>query len=191
MSFISETISSYVKAQEHELAEISSCFHRTDLKRKSIITRVGEIAKQLILIESGYLRMFRVENGKDNTLLIAGKGKFVTAISSFVHQQPSRWQIEALTDATIHLIKRDSHFRLCERHRCWLDFENMLLSKAIEALEFRNYELMNLKAEERFRLLFERNSSLFLDVPSKYIASMLGISQETISRLKQKTKGFS
>ena len=191
MSFLSDTISSKVKADSSELTKIVSSFSRAELSRKSVITRVGEVARQLVLIESGYLRMYRVDGGKDNTLLIAGKGKFITAVGSFVNQQPSRWNIEALTDSTIHTIKRDSHFALCRQYRCWLDFENMLLSKAIDTLEFRNFELMTLKAEDRFRHLFERNPTLFLEVPSKYIASMLGISQETISRLKQKTKDFS
>ena len=192
MNFLSQTIQSQVKISPDILQEIVSHFERVEVPRKAKLVQAGEVAQKLACIEKGYLRMYKIDpEGNETTIWIGGPGKFITSISSFIHQKPSLWNIEALTPGEVYLIKRDSHFQLCEFYREWLDFENLLLSKALDALEFRTYELMSLKAEDRLRLLFERNPQLLLDVPAKYIASLLGITEETMSRLKKNTRYFS
>lgn len=167
------------------MAEIVSCFEYRHLPKKTQWVTAGELSRQLALIETGHMRMYRLEAGKDRTTWIGGPGKFITSISSFVDHRPSIWHIETLTDCQLHIIKRDSHFRLCQQFREWLEFENLLLSKAIGALEYRNYELVKLKAEDRYQALFTKNPSLFLEIPAKYIASLLGISEETLSRIRK------
>ncbi len=173
------------------MAEIATNFESQFLSRKTQWIKAGELAQQLALIETGHMRMYRLENGKDKTVWIGGPGKFITSISSFVDRRPGLWNIETLTDCRVHIIKRDSHFHLCKQFQEWLEFENLLLSKAIGALEYRNYELINLKATERYLSLFSKNPSLFLDVPAKYIASLLGISEETLSRLRKNNRQIS
>lgn len=191
MSFLTQTLLKHIKFKADQLVEISSVFQVRELPRKTLLVKAGELTQQLVLIETGYLRMYRLHEGKESTVWLGGAGQFVTSISSFIDQRPSLWNIEALTDSKVHAIKRDSHFNLCDRHREWLEFENLLLAKAMTGLEFRNYELMSLKAEERYKALFQKNPTLFLDVPAKYIASLLGISEETLSRLKKGDRDFS
>ena len=186
MSFFSETILKYVQISPSQMKEIEAEFNITTLPRKSLLATAGAVTNKLALIESGYLRMYHIDtSGKETTVWIGGPGKFVTSISSFVNRKPSYWNIETMTESKLHLIKVDSHFRLCRTFRVWLDFENLLLTKALTALEHRTFELASLKAEARFRQFFERNADLFLHVPSKHIASLLGLSEETMSRLRK------
>ncbi len=191
MSFLADTLRKFVAVQESALTEISNCFETKSLTRKTKWVRAGELSLELALIETGYLRMYRIDEGKETTVWIGGSGKFITSLSSFVDQRPSVWNIEALSDCQLHIIKRDSHFRLCAQFREWLEFENLLLTKAISALEFRNYELQKLKAEDRYLALFEKTPAIFLEVPAKYIASLLGISEETLSRLRKNHRNLS
>ena len=186
MSFLSQIITKKINISRSHLSEIESKFDLIDLPRKKSLVQAGEIANKLAVIESGYLRMFRTDNtGKETTVWIGGQGKFITSISSFIDRSASRWSIEAITSSKLHVIKVDSHFELCSKFREWLEFENLLLTRALSALEYRTFELTSMKAEERFQVFFERNADLFLNVPSKYIASMLGVSEETLSRLKK------
>ena len=191
MRFLTQTLSSQIKIPEATLAQITAAFQENQLPRKTQLVAAGEIARQLVCIETGYLRMYRIDEGKETTVWIGGSGRFITSISSFVDQRPSAWSIESLTDCKIHAIKRDSHFELCERYREWLDFENLLLAKALSALEYRTFELMKLKAEARYQTFFRKHPDMFLHIPSKYIASLLGLSEETLSRLKKKDRAFS
>lgn len=135
--------------------------------------------------------MYRLENGKESTAWIGSAGKFIISISSFIDHRPGIWTIEAITDCKFHVIKRDSHFKSCDRFSAWLAFENLLLSKAISALEHRTYELLNLKAEDRYHALFSKKPSLFLDIPAKYIASLLGLSEEILSRIRKNHRDLS
>ncbi|MEM0939628.1 MAG: Crp/Fnr family transcriptional regulator [Bacteroidota bacterium] len=188
MSFFSETITTQVKIPPSHLDEIESKFNQINVSRKSIVVQSGEIANKLALIESGYLRMYHIDiSGKETTTWIGGSGKFITSISSFIERKASYWTIEAITDSKLHVIGIDSHSKLCHKFRKWLDFENLLLAKMLSAIEYRTFELMSMKSEERFRVFFQKNSNLFLHVPAKYIASMLGFSEETLSRLKKNT----
>lgn len=186
MSFLLTTINKQISLPPSLATEIESKFEEIDLPRKGLLVKAGEIANKLALIESGYLRMYSTDsNGKETTVWMGGRGKFITAISSFVDRKPSYWNVEALTDSKLHTIKVDSHFQLCHDYREWLDFENLLLTRALSALEYRTFELISMKAEMRVKAFMERNADLFLNVPSKYIASLLGISEETLSRLKK------
>ena len=186
MSFVSEVIAQYVTLSPQCVTEVESKFTRVELPKKEKLVTMGDLANKLVLVEHGYLRMYNIDrNGKESTVWIGGHGKFITSISSFVNRIPSRWTIESITDSTVYVIKSDSHFELCRKYREWLDFENLLLAKAISALEYRTFELTSMKAEDRYLEFFKRNAQLFLDIPSKYIASLLGISEETLSRLKR------
>ncbi|MDW3190832.1 MAG: Crp/Fnr family transcriptional regulator [Cytophagales bacterium] len=191
MSFLSNTLLKYVKAKPGELLEISSYFEVKHLSKKQRLITAGELTNHLALIESGYMRMYRIEDGKETTVWIGGAGKFITSVSSFINQVPGIWNIEAITECQVHVIKRDSHFMLCDRYREWLTFENLLLSKAISALEYRTYELLTLKAEDRYQALFSKHPRLFLDIPARHIASLLSLSEETLSRLRKNHRDLS
>ncbi|RKN81143.1 Crp/Fnr family transcriptional regulator [Ulvibacterium marinum] len=167
--------------------EILAQFNPLKLKNKELLVKSGEIAMSMIYIDSGYLRMFNTDrDGNEATVWIGSNGKFITAISSFVFQKPSFWNIEAITDSQVHIIHRDKHFHLCKKYREWLDFENFLLSKTLAALEYRMFVQMNLSAQKRYDEFFKGNPSVFNQIPSKYIASFLGMSPETLSRVRNK-----
>lgn len=183
---LAESISKYSNIDTVLLAEIIDQFSARSVTKKEYLVKAGEMTKALIFIASGHVRMFNTDKeGNETTMWIGSKGQFITAISSFVFQQPSFWNIAAITDCQVHIIGREKHFELCKQHRDWLDFENVLLSKNLAALEYHMFAQMNLSAEARYRALFKKKSSIFNHVPGKYIASFLGMSPETLSRLRK------
>ncbi|MEM7486089.1 MAG: Crp/Fnr family transcriptional regulator [Bacteroidota bacterium] len=186
MTALIESLSLFSNIDDSILDEIVLEFDKVSLKRKECLVNAGEIAGVLAYIDSGYIRMFNIDvDGNETTVWIGSNGKFITDISSFVFKKPSFWNIEALTDCQLRIIKRDSHFQLCKKYREWLDFENFLLSKALVSLEYRMFVQMNLSAEERYKEFFKKNSLFFNDISLKHIASFLGMSAETLSRLRK------
>ena len=69
----------------------------------------------------------------------------------------------------------------------WLELEKMFITKCFSILEDRVLQLLSLSAEERYNQLFEFNKELFNFVPLQYLASMLGMAPETLSRLRKKS----
>ncbi len=122
-----------------------------------------------------------------NTIkIITNENRFITDLRSFVQQTPARWYIEAVTDCELAVISQEDHFNLLGTHPKWLEFDNRLLTSAFSIIEHRLYSHLYMTAEERFRELMDAEPGLFNRVPLKMIASMLGITPETLSRLRGK-----
>ena len=110
----------------------------------------------------------------------------VTDIASFSLQQPAKWNIQALTDTTILTLNYTNYQRLRLKVPEWDKYEKLLLIKLMSALENRVYALLSMSAEERYQYLFQSDSNMFNELPLRYLASMLGMTPETLSRIRRK-----
>jgi CRP-like cAMP-binding protein len=107
-------------------------------------------------------------------------------LASFVFSQPSRWNIQALTDCELYVIDSNDYQNLGEIVPKWLELEKLFIAKCFTILEDRVLQHLAMSAEERYNQLFQFNKELFNIVPLQYLASMLGITPETLSRLRKK-----
>lgn len=186
MTTLSEVILRKVKADPEDLEGILARFSIQKLAKGAPLLTAGKPCQSLFFIETGYVRMFTVdETGREITTWLGGNGQFITATSSFAFQTPNIWNIEALTTSTVHLISRANHFELCDLNRKWLEFENLLLTKAFAGIEQRMFGKLHTTAQERFDQLFAAQPALFNHVPLQYIASWLGMTSETLSRIRK------
>ena len=82
-------------------------------------------------------------------------------------------------------ITRDDHFSLCQEQVKWLEFDNLLLAHSFALLEKNMFSQLHTTAQQRLEALLNEEPSLFNNVPLQYIASMLGITPESLSRLRK------
>jgi CRP-like cAMP-binding protein len=170
-----------------ERETILDSFQHLAINKNDYWIRNGEICKYLAFIQNGILRMFNEIDGEEITFEFVFKNSFSTSLTSFVYQQPSSWGIQALTDCDLLIIDRENHFELINRFKNWLEIDNIQLLLAYTNLESRMLKQIQKNAEERFIELFLKQPEIFNIVPLKYIASFLGITPETLSRLRKKT----
>ncbi|MEM8969661.1 MAG: cyclic nucleotide-binding protein, partial [Bacteroidota bacterium] len=78
----------------------------------------------------------------------------------------------------------DKHFQLCKTQPKWLEFDNLLLAHSFALLEQSMFAQLHTTAQQRYEKLMQDDPTLFNQVPLQYIASMLGITPETLSRLR-------
>lgn len=185
MSALKQCISKQVRIDHKSLDTIDSCFENVQLAKGEYLQREGSICRQLAFIESGYLRMYALADGKEITFWIGGAGKFITALSSFVFKTDSLWNIQAVTDCSLRVISRTDHFKLSREIPVWQEFDNLLLAHSFHLLEQSMFAQLHTTARERLVKLLEQEPDLFLHVPHQYIASMLGIAPESLSRLRK------
>jgi CRP-like cAMP-binding protein len=140
----------------------------------------------LSFIESGLLRIYSISDGKEVTQWISTKGYFVTDLSSLLFESPARWTIQALTDVDLFTIQREDYRRIGTLVPKWHELEKLFIAKCFTFLEDRIFSHLSMTAEERYQLFFENNKDLFNQVPLQYIASMLGMTPETFSRIRKK-----
>jgi CRP-like cAMP-binding protein len=173
--------------QSDELKKISSLFKLTTVKKGEYFLKTGKQSNKLSFIQAGLLRVFITTEDKEITQWISSKGSFVVDLSSFVFKTPASWTIQALTDTKLHTISREDYNRIGTLIPKWSHLEKLFIVRSFSMMEDRIFSHLSMTAEERYNLFFENNRELFNQVPLQYIASMLGMSPETLSRIRKKS----
>jgi CRP-like cAMP-binding protein len=186
MSLLKACIQKQISIPSEELEDIANYFTPLDLTEGEFLLREGQYCKQLVFIQHGWLRLFHTIDGQEITHWISSAPGFITAVTSFIFNKPSRWNIQALTSAKLLVIQRADHFSLLDKYPKWLEFDNLALARAFALQEERMFSHLHMTAEERYLKLLEENPAIFNQVQLQHIASMLGIKPETLSRLRKK-----
>ena len=147
---------------------------------------MGRLSDRLGFVQTGIIREFVHIGEKEVTKWISTKGYFVVDLASFVFQQTARWNIQALTDCELYVISRKDYQKIGEVIPRWTELEKLFITKCFIVLEDRVLQHLSMSAEERYHQLFSFNQELFNQVPLQYLASMLGMTPETLSRIRKK-----
>ena len=169
-----------------DLAEIVSLFKLQRLQKGKYLLKSNSPCKSLSFVQSGLLRIFVQVEEKEVTQWISTKGYFSVDLSSFIFGTPSRWNIQALTDTELYTISVEDYNRIADLIPKWRELEKLFIVRCFTILEDRIFSHLSMTAEERYDFFFEYNRELFNQVPLQYIASMLGMTPETFSRIRKK-----
>lgn len=165
---------------------VTELFTESELKKGAYFIKAGQYCEKLSFVQSGYIRIFAPVAEKEVTQWISTKGHFLTDLYSFTFKQRARWNIQALSDCKLYTIHKENYILLQEVVPNWHELEKQFIANCFLTLEDRVFTHLSLSAEERYDQLFEYNKELFNHVPLHYLASMLGMSPETFSRIRNK-----
>ncbi len=186
MSELERYIQSYFGVTQEDLALISSYFERVTLKKGEHYLRAGQHADRLGFVQSGIVREYVQVGDREVTKWISTQGYFVVDLASFLFDRPARWNIHALTDVELYVIKKQRYRQIADAVPRWPELEKLFIARCFTVLEDRVVTHLSMTAEERYQQLFQFNPSLFNTVPLQYLASMLGMTPETLSRLRKR-----
>lgn len=187
MTELEQYITSYFGVKSESLERIASLFQPTSIAKGDFFLKTGETCQQLSFIRSGLLRIYvPTEKGDEVTQWISTQGYFVTDLSSFIFDTPARWTIQALGDTELFTIDKSDYQSIGKQVPEWQEFEVRFMTRCFTIMEDRIFAHLSMTAEERYWAFFENNKELFNQVPLQYIASMLGMTPETLSRIRKK-----
>ncbi len=186
MTELEKYIQTYFGVSNQELNEISLLFKPIQLKKGDYYLKTGKRSDRLGFVQSGIIREFLYIEDKEVTKWISTKGYFAVDLSSFVFDQPARWNIQALVDSELYVIDHIDYKKIGKVIPRWAELEKLFIAKCFTVLEDRIVTHLSMTAEERYQQLFNFNKELFNLVPLQYLASMLGMTPETLSRLRKK-----
>jgi CRP/FNR family transcriptional regulator, anaerobic regulatory protein len=169
-----------------EVGMITRFFHPLKLQKGEYYLKAGRLSDRLGFVQSGILREYLETDNREITKWISTKGYFAVDLHSFLFKQPARWHIQALTDCELWVINGSDYHRIQQVVPEWQRLETLFIGKCFAALEERIVSHLALSADERFQYLQLNRPELFNLVPLQYIASMLGMTPETLSRLRRK-----
>lgn len=186
MTELENYIQNYFGVSNDDLKKISSFFKSESIKKGDFFLRKGRYSDKFGFVQSGLLREFLFIDDKEVTKWISSQGYFVMDLASFTFRQPARWNIQAIADSELYVIDRVDYKRLVDVIPDWVELEKLFIAKCFTVLEDRVLQHLSLSAEERYLQLFNFNKELFNNVPLQYLASMLGMTPETFSRIRKK-----
>lgn len=150
-----------------------------------ILLNEGRVCHRLYFLENGTARTFYYRDGKDITSWIYPEQLPFTAWSSFLSGEPSFEYIEILEDATVHSITSNQLESLYDNYPSLERFGRRLVEEQLHFLDqfYKGYLFMT--AREKYDLLHSIFPDVTLRVNLGHIASFLGVSQETLSRIRR------
>ncbi len=153
------------------------------LPKKHLLLEAGQTSNKMYFIASGLVRGYYLKDGKEVTTWFMQEGQFVVSILSFYTQKPGDEYIELLEDSHLWSL---SYEKLQQAYQIFPEFNyigRVLTERYYVQSEYRTYYLRMHTAEERLTLLLNDFPTLLARVKHKHVASFLGISPETLSRL--------
>lgn len=157
-----------------------------EVPKGHMLLEQGQICRYLYILDKGFARGFYSQGGKDISLWFAFEGDMLASLYSCVTQKPSYTNIEMLEDSVISGL---SYAQLNELYRNYPEFNligRLITEQYFIELEERTLSLQFQSASDRYQRLIERYPQLLQRAPLGHIASFLGISQETLSRIRAK-----
>ena len=186
MTDLQNYIRSYFGISDQNMDDITALFVEEELKKGEFYLKAGRYCEKMSFVQSGHIRIFAEANDKEVTQWISSKDHFITELSSFIFGQRARFNMQALSDCKLYTIDQNNYRTLNTLVPNWTEMEKKFLSSCFVMLENRVFNHLAMTAEERYDQLFEDNKDLFNQVPLQYLASMLGMSAETFSRIRKK-----
>ncbi len=168
------------------LTDFQKIMKKSFCLKKDLLHKEGTICSHLYLIESGIARSFYHKDGKDITAHFAVENGTITAIDSFIQRKKSRYNIELLEDSEIISISHQDMQILLQEKPHYEKYIRLFLEQIYIDLAERIEDLLFHTAKERYDKLVKNTPSLLQRVNLKHIASFIGITQETLSRIRKK-----
>jgi len=187
MTQLEQYINSCFGVTGEEMSRIASLFKPEVLSKGDYFSHSGIPCDKLCFIQSGFLRLYTViPKDKEVTQWIASKGSFMGDMGSLLFNTPARWNMQALADTELHTIEKEDYNRIFEMVPRWPEIEKHFIISCFTIMESRIFAHLSMSAEERYSFFYNQNKELFNQVPLQYIASMLGMTPETFSRIRKK-----
>ncbi len=170
-----------------ELAEgFQSLMTYKKYQKNDIIHEAGHICYHFYIVISGIARVFYFKEDKDITCHFASEQESICAIDSLFSQNKSKYNIEALEDLEVFAINFNDLETLFKKEPKYEHFGRLFMQQIYIDLVERIDDLQLHTTQERYDLLLAKKPDLFKRVASKHIASFLGMSAETFSRIRGK-----
>lgn len=166
-----------------KLERAGALFPTEVLKRGECLIKPGETEKYIYFIEEGAARIFFVYAGEEFIARLAYSGELITALDSFLSDQPTDFYIEVIRQTHIRRVLKSDYTALIRSDESLAGmWEELLKSLVLEQME-REKDLLIPSPAKRYERVVSRSPRLFQEVPLKYIASYLRMTPETLSRI--------
>lgn len=166
--------------------EIAGHFSEKDISKNEFFFRQGKLSNEYLFLEEGFMRAFAIDT-EDNEVTTGffSSNQVVLEVSSFFTHTISKENLQALTDCKGWFITYEQLNNLFHTLHEFREFGRSVLVKYLIFLKSRMLSMITETAEERYGRLLATNPEIFQHAPLKTIASYLGITDSSLSRIRK------
>ena len=170
---------------EEEIVFSFSFFKQLNLKKGEYLSREGQICTKLMIVKNGILRSFYNKDAEQLTTYFNIEGTIATALRSYLKEVPAHENIQALTDVELLYIEKKDMNKLYAEIPSWNKIGRLVMEILYVKMEERSISLQHDSARERYLNFLTEFPNVVNRIPLQYIASFLGITPETLSRIRK------
>jgi CRP-like cAMP-binding protein len=166
--------------------EMAQHFSPVQVKRGELFLEAGARSNVYFFLEQGFMRSYLYDTeGTEVTTNLYSSGNVVLEVASFFLRTPSQENFQAVTDCTGWTLTFDELNGLFHALPAFRETGRAILVRALVAMKLRTLSMINQTAEQRYTTMLTSNPEIFRHVPLKYIASYLGITDTSLSRIRK------
>lgn len=177
--------SGYADFSELELDDIVARFKSRKVEKNAFLLWQGDICKDLVFVQEGCLRLYYLNNGVEVSVWFSFQHNSAIEIYSFISEKPTNYFLQALEDSEIQYLSKTELNQLCNTYPKMQVMMKNFWEDVIINLISRFTALQTTSAEERYLELMH-HSTLIQRIPQKYLASFIGVTPTSLSRIRKK-----
>jgi CRP-like cAMP-binding protein len=181
-----QKLSEKIELSEEEKQLCKSFFSPKKLRKRQYILQEGDVCKYIAFVERGMLRSYTIdEKGAEHIMQFAFEGWWISDHFSFLTGEPAIYNIDALEESELLLLSRPAEEQLLQKIPKFEKYFRILLQNSLIATQMRLISSLSQRAEERYQQLINGCPTILQRVPQHMMASFLGITPETLSRIRK------
>lgn len=182
-----QNLNSKVGLTEEEQAQIIPYLTFKKLRKKQYLLQEGDVCKMIAFVEKGALRAYSVdENSNEHIIQFALEGWTISDLFSFLTGEPATYNIDALEDAELVIISKAAHEEMLKTIPKYETFTRLNITGAYLAMQRRLTSIISASVEERYQDFIALYPHIAQRVPQHMIASYMGLTPETLSRIRKR-----
>jgi CRP-like cAMP-binding protein len=156
------------------------------VEKGEFLVREGQICNKIAFIHEGLFRIYYLKEGIEINTCFCKENSITSSFNSFVHHIPSNENIQALEDSVLVTLSADNLKNLYTENSDWQKVRLLLTEKECLRLSDRANSLSFESAMEKYKNLLKYQPEILQRVSIQHIASYLGVSRETLSRIRSR-----
>ena len=178
-------ISRFVTLSDDELDEITGKFKRKVIKKNDFVLRQGDTCKDFVFVDKGCLRLYYVKDGIEVSVWFAFQPSSAIEIYSFISEKPSNYFLQAIEDSEVLSLPKTELKKIYQSHPKMQEMMRNFWEAVLLDLISRFTALETDTAEKRYMDLLN-NTDYLGTLPQKYLASFIGVTPTSLSRIRKK-----
>lgn len=184
MENLVQAFSQFGKVQSTSSEALSMIAQELHCAKGHILLAPDSVCKHLYFIKEGLTRTFYLKDGRDITDWFSPENTFAVSLISYIKQQPDRRGIEVLEPSVLYSMYYDDLEMLCTKFHDIEHIIRKILSFGIVQMQNKIDDVHFVSGKHRYRNLIQSNPSIVQRVPLGMVASFLGMTQESLSRIR-------